>query len=251
MPVNYDRQQLFIFEPELDIGLRAGAFDGYGNVNDLDLVRKRAALNTWMNNVKHEASAEHLRTRGMDTGYIEWLPYDLDDINCKCKAKFYWDQLQLVVNSNNDPNNPYNDTAVKENLEQFNKYWNSEHKQLMEAASKRPYKEGTGTWTVVHANQQPGLAVLFNAGILSNNLSTFNGHKYNNIQGKSGMLPKRTNYWAYDYDTGKSTRGAARVVVGPVDAKNNNKREVWFTDNHYATFVRVIKGNNLVLDAHK
>jgi len=247
----YDGDQLFVWTPELSIGLRAGAFNGYGKKNDLDETRKRAALETWMTSVTHEATGDHLINRGNVLGYLEWLEADLGEIGIQnSKALYYWNQLRLVVNHNNDRNNPYNDDGVKENLEAFNKWWCSEHSQLDNSLLRKPFKEGNKEWRVVHANQQHGLVALFKQGILTGKQTIHHGHAYTNEQGRGGMLPSRSGgYWAHDYQTGKSGRGAARVVLGPT-GKNDNTREAWFTDNHYATFVRVYGGHPLVGSPH-
>jgi hypothetical protein len=248
MAAKYDEQKLFVFEPAIDGGLRAGVFDGYGGVNNLDIVRKRAAINTWMAHARHEATEGILAKKIKGYGYLDELEFDLGDINNKCTSKVTWNFLQLAANKNNTGTD-YDDKKIKEYLERFNQFWNSEHNILAEAASKKPYTEGSYKWKIVHANQQPGLVKLFSTGILDGDLPTYGGHQYQNQQGRGGLLPKRNKYWVYDYDTGKSTRGAARVVVGPADKES--KREIWFTDDHYGTFVRVIKGHNKVLDAHK
>lgn len=248
MPASYDAGGLFVFEPELDIGLRAGAFDGYGQVTGLDLQRKRAALETWMSNVRHEATGDSLAPRTGGSGYLDWFAFDLEDINIReCKARLYWSELRQIVNLNNDASRPYDDPGVKTKLELFNQYWNSEHRQVENSLTQQPYTEGNKTWRVVHANQQPGLVRLFAAGILAGNLTAYAGHSYSNQQGRGGMLPSRPRgYWAYDYATGNTRRGAARVVLGPTKSTTDLTREVWFTDNHYSTFVRVVKGHALV-----
>ena len=103
----------------------------------------------------------------------------------------------------------------------------------------------------MHANQQPGLKGLFAAGILKGKLPAYEGHAYANQQGRGGRLPNRpAGYWSHDYPTGKPSRGDARVVLGPVKSPKDPSREVWFTDTHYATFVRVMGGNPLVRKPH-
>lgn len=248
MPASYDSDRLFEFAPELTLGLRAGAFEGYGNVTGLDDMRKRAALETWMTNVRHEASGDWIIKKGRDFSYLDWFALDLEDIGVQAsKTKQHWDALRLAVNGNNDPKNPYDEASVKDNLEKFNQYWNSEHKQIEVALSRKPFREGTQTWSVVHANQQPGLCKLFESGILVGKQSMYAGHEYTNQQGRGAKLPNRTGgYWAHDYPTGKTTRGAARVVIGPEKSETDKSREVWYTDTHYASFVRVIGGHPLV-----
>ncbi len=249
MSATFDKEQLFVFTPALDLGLRAGVYDGYGGVRTLDVMRKRAALETWMSHVRHEASGESLVRQVGGKGYLDWFQFDLDDIKWKGQAHWHWQQLRLIVNVNNDVNAKYNEEGISEHLQKFNQFWNSEHKRVDDYAASKPFTEGNKTWPVVHANQQPGLSGLLAAGILVGNKTIYGGHAYQNKQGKGEKLPNRNGYWAHDYDTGKAGRGAARVVLGPTKG-NDLTREVWFTDSHYADFVRVIKGHAMVRPAH-
>jgi guanyl-specific ribonuclease Sa len=57
------------------------------------------------------------------------------------------------------------------------------------------------------------------------------------FQNREGYLPKKSSSYYHEYTVvtpGSSDRGARRIITG-------GKGEIYYTDDHYATFVRVIK----------